>query len=157
VSIESKGEIVVDIGRETVFGIIGNPTRMAQCIPGCKQLREISPGRYSAVLTSQVAFITLSFDVLVDVIRIDPPAAIETRITGDSSRLGSRVSAKAGVWLEEANERSTLIRYAAQITLAGKLGGLGEPVLRARSADVARKFGANLRCAIENEIGNKQI
>jgi carbon monoxide dehydrogenase subunit G len=58
--------------------------------------------------------------------------------------------------LYEAGERSTRIRYAAEVTLAGKLGGLGEPILRAKSADVAREFGANLRSAIENEIGQRQ-
>jgi hypothetical protein len=33
--------------------------------------------------------------------------------------------------------------------LTGKLGGLGQPVLRATSAKMAREFGDNLKAEIE--------
>ena len=33
--------------------------------------------------------------------------------------------------------------------LTGKLGGLGQPVLKAKSVELARQFAANLKAAIE--------
>lgn len=122
---------------------------LAQCIPGCKDLRELSEGRYSAVLTNDVGFITLSFKVIVEVIKIDPPKAIEAKITGDAIGLVGRVQATAALELSESAPGQTEIRYSSSVSLTGKLGGLGEPVFRAKSAEVAKQFGANLKAAID--------
>jgi carbon monoxide dehydrogenase subunit G len=148
-AIKTAGQVTLDIDGAAAFEFVKDPVRLAECIPGCKDLREIAPGRYSAVLTNQVAFITLSFKVTVEVMRIQPPEAIEATITGESIGLVGRVVAKADLALSELAPNRTEIRYAADVSLTGKLGGLGEPVFRAKSAEVAREFGANLKAAIE--------
>ncbi len=142
-------QIRVEVGRATAFDFVGDPVRLAQCIPGCSDLCELSPGRYSAVLTNSVAFITLSFKVIVELGDVDPPASIGARITGDAIGLVGRVVANARVQLSEAGPNQTDIRYMADVSLTGKLGGLGEPVFRAKGAEVARKFGENLKAAID--------
>jgi carbon monoxide dehydrogenase subunit G len=148
-AVETSGEITVDVDRSTAFAVVRNPTRLARCIPGCKELRQLAPDRYTAVLSSQVAFMTLSFKVTIDVTRIDPPAMLEARITGDAVGLAGHVVATARLHLEETEERGTTIRYATEIGLTGRLGGLGQPVFKATSAKMAREFGANLKKEIE--------
>ncbi|HSU88107.1 MAG TPA: SRPBCC domain-containing protein, partial [Terriglobia bacterium] len=69
-ALQTTGQIRVDLDRATVFNTVRDPVWLAQCIPGCKDLNEISPGRYSAVLTNEVGFITLNFKVTVEVVRI---------------------------------------------------------------------------------------
>ena len=145
------------LDRATVFETVRNPLWLAQCIPGCKDLREISSGRYSAVLTNEVGFITLSFKVTVEVVRVAPPDAIEATIIGDALGLVGRVKASAGLELSDAGPNQTNIRYAANVGLTGKLGGLGEPVFRAKSAEVAREFAANLKAAIARIPSKAQI
>src|SRR5437016_14117133 len=103
--------------RTTVFQTVRNPVWLAQCIPGCKDLREISSGRYSAVLTNEVGFITLSFKVTVEVVRVAPPDAIEATIIGDALGLVGRVKASAGLELSDAGPNQTNIRYAANVGL----------------------------------------
>lgn len=148
-AVETSGEITVDVDRSTAFAVVRNPTRLARCIPGCKDLQELAPDRYAAVLTSQVAFMTLTFKVAIDVIRIDVPATLEAKIVGDAVGLGGRLVATARLQLEEAANRRTIVRYATEISLTGRLGGLGQPVFKATSAKLAREFGANLKAEIE--------
>ena len=74
---------------------------------------------------------------------------LHVKITGDAIGLVGRVAASAGVELSEAGPGQTEIRYTANVGLTGKLGGLGEPVFRAKSAEVAKQFAANLKAAIE--------
>jgi len=148
-AVQTTGQIRVDVDRTAAFDFVRDPVRLAQCIPGCRDLRELSTGRYSAVLSNEVAFITLSFKVIVEVIKIEPTSAIEAKITGDAIGLVGRVVATAGLQLDDGGPSQTDIRYTANIGLTGKLGGLGEPVFRAKSAEVAREFGANLKAAIE--------
>ena len=150
-SLHTTGEISVDVDRQTAFAVVKDPHLLARCIPGCENLQELGADKYSAVLTSKVAFLTLRFKVVIDVIRIDPPNAIEARITGDAIGLAGHVVATASLDLIDAGERRTTIRYATDVGLTGKLGGLGQPVFRATSARIAKEFGANLRREIEGE------
>ena len=148
-ALDTSGEITVAADRSTAFAIVRDPVRLARCIPGCTDLCEVGPDRYTAVLTSRVAFMTVSFKVTIDVAKIDPPATLEARITGDAVGLSGHVVATARLELAETPDRRTTVRYATEVGLTGKLGSLGQPVLRATSAKMAREFGDNLKAEIE--------
>jgi carbon monoxide dehydrogenase subunit G len=148
-AVETTGEVTVEVDRATAFAFVQDPQRLAGCIPGCHDLRELSAGHYSAVLTNRVAFITLSFKVIIDVVRMEPPTEIEAKITGDAVGLPGHVVATARVQLIEAAEHRTTIRYLTEVALTGKLGGLGQPAFRATSTQLAREFGVNLKQGIE--------
>jgi carbon monoxide dehydrogenase subunit G len=148
-ALQTSGEISVAVPPGAAFGFLQDPRRLAACIPGCSDVQEIGPNRYSALLSSRVAFITVSFKVTIDVVRIDPPHAIDATITGDAVGLVGHVVATAGVRLSDAADGGTTIRYNTDIALTGKLGGLGQPVFKATSAQLARQFGDNLKHALE--------
>ena len=148
-ALQTSGEISVDVPRGVAFTFLQDPHRLATCIPGCRDLRELAPNRYSAVLSTRVAFMTLSFTVTIEIVRIDPPYAIDATMTGDAVGLAGHVAANAAVRLTEDGEHRTVVQYTTDITLTGKLGGLGQPVFRSTSAQLARDFGANLKTALE--------
>ena len=156
-ALQTSGQVRVNADRATAFDFVGDPVRLAHCIPGCTDLRELSPRRYSAVLTNEVAFITLSFKVIVEVVKIDAAGALDAKITGEAIGLVGRVMANAGLQLSEAGPGQTDIHYTANVGLTGKLGGLGEPVFRAKSAEVAKEFGANLKAAIERTLTSARV
>ena len=65
--------------------------------------------------------------------------------------VAGHVVATASLDLTDDGGHRTTIRYATDVGLTGKLGGLGQPVFRATSARIAKEFGANLRSEIERE------
>lgn len=150
-ALQTSGEVSVEADRASAFEFVSDPLRLAQCVPGCHDLREISPGRYSALVTSKVAFIALSFKVIVEIVKNEPPDVIEAKITGDAVGLAGRVVATAAMRLGNSVAGRTSIAYSTDVALTGKLGGLGEPVFRAKSAELAREFATNLKAAIEKE------
>ena len=147
--LQTSGEISVGVPRDAAFAFLQDPHRLAACIPGCRDLREIGPNRYAAVLTSRVAFLTLSFNVTIEILRTEPPESIDAGITGDAVGLVGHVAATASVRLTDEGAHRTMIHYTTEIALTGKLGGLGQPVFRSTSAQLARDFGANLKQALE--------
>ena len=154
---QTSGEFSVDVERAAVFDFVGDPVRLAQSIPGCSGLSELSPGRYSAILTNEVAFVTLKFKIIVEVTKIESPSRIEAKVTGDTIGLVGRVVATAALSLSETAPARTDVRYSSNVVLTGKLGGLGEPVFRAKSAEVARQFGANLKSAIQTSASKTKV
>jgi hypothetical protein len=148
-ALQTSGDVSVSVPRDAVFDFLQDPPRLAACIPGCRDLRQLGPHRYSAILSSRVAFLTVSFNVTIEVVRIDPPHGIDATITGDAIGLVGHVISTAAVRLSDAGDGGTKIDYTTDITLTGKLGGLGQPVFRATSAQLAREFGHNLKHALE--------
>jgi carbon monoxide dehydrogenase subunit G len=148
-ALQTSGEISVDVPRDAAFAFLQDPHRLAACIPGCHDLREIGANRYAAVLTTRVAFLTLSFNVTIEILRMQAPESIEAGISGDAIGIVGHVSATASVRLTDEGGQRTMIRHATEIALTGKLGGLGQPVFRSTSAHLAREFGANLKHALE--------
>jgi carbon monoxide dehydrogenase subunit G len=55
----------------------------------------------------------------------------------------------AELHLADAGQGRTIIRHSSEIGLTGKLGSLGEPVFRAKSAEMTAKFAANVKAALE--------
>ena len=156
-ALETTGEITVEVDRDTAFKFIEVPEQLAQCIPGCSDLRQAGPGSFTAVLSNEVSFITLNFQVVVEVVKIDPPHTIEAKITGKPIGFSGQLTATAGLRLSEAGPGRTIIRHSSSVGLTGKLGGLGQPVFRAKSAEMSTKFAANLKAALENKARGEQV
>ncbi len=135
--------------RERAFAFIGDPFRIAACIPGCSDLRELEPGTYGAKLSNKVGPISVTFDVTVQLTKVEPPAAIDATVSGAAPGLGGRLTATAHLQLDALDDAHTRVTYAVEMNLSGRLGGIGQPVFRAKSDELSKKFGANVRDAIE--------
>lgn len=155
-ALQTTGEIIVEVDRDTAFKFIEVPEQLAQCIPGCHDLRQTAPTSFTAVLTNEVSFMTLNFQVVVEVVKINPPHTIEAKITGRPIGFSGQLMGTAELRLTDAGQGRTLIRHSSDIGLTGKLGSLGQPVFRAKSAEMTAKFGANLKAALEkNSVAQK--
>jgi carbon monoxide dehydrogenase subunit G len=152
-ALKTTGEIIVEVDRDAAFKFIEVPEQLAQCIPGCRDLRQVSPGSFTAVLTSEVSFMTLNFQVVVEVVKSNPPQAIEAKITGRPIGFSGQLMGTAQLHLTDAGQGRTLIRHSSDIGLTGKLGSLGQPVFRAKSSEMSAKFAANLKAALEKNVG----
>lgn len=148
--LKTGGEFTVAVPQERAFGFVSDPFAIATCIPGCSDLRETSPGKYAAKLTNRVGPISIAFDVTVELTRIEPPSAIDALVSGNAAGLGGRLTATATVRLEAAGASETKVAYTVDLGLTGKLGGIGQPVFRAKSDELSKKFGANVRAALES-------
>lgn len=148
-ALQTTGEIIVEADRETTFKFIEVPEQLARCIPGCRDLQQTAPTSFTAVLTQEVSFMTLNFQVLVEVVKINPPHEIEAKFTGRPIGFSGQLAGKAELHLADAGPGRTIIHHSSDIGLTGKLGSLGQPVFRAKSAEMSAKFAANLKAAVE--------
>jgi hypothetical protein len=147
--LQTGGEFTVAVPQDRAFAFVSDPFRLAACIPGCSDLREVAPGKFAARLTNRVGPISIAFDVAVELTKVEPPDAIDATVSGDAAGLGGRLTATATVRLDVVDAATTRVRYAVDLGLTGTLGGIGQPVFRAKSDELAKKFGAAVRAALE--------
>ena len=146
---QTSGEFTVAVPRDRAFAFISDPYRIATCIPGCENLRETGPNRYAATLSNKVGPISVKFEVTVELTKIEAPEAIDATVSGNAPGLGGRLTATAALRLAAVDAAQTRVVYSVDMSLGGRLGGIGQPVFRAKSDELSKKFGANVQAAIE--------
>jgi uncharacterized protein len=146
-----NGEIEVEAPREAVFRALADAEFFASCVEGVQDLTRVDDTHYTARLDTKVAYLRFRFDVDVRLTRVEPVEVIEAKVEGVPLGVVGRLTGTSTAHLEEC-DGGTSIRYAMEVALAGKLGSLGQPVLRAKAREMERKFAARLRSAFE-ELG----
>jgi len=141
------GEIRVAAPREAVFQALSNAPFFASCIEGVRDLKEIDATHYDAVLETRIAYMRFSFKVVVEMCRISPPEEIEAKVEGTPTGMVGRLTATATTQLADDTGGGTVIRYSIDATLTGKLGSMGQPVLKAKAKEMEKQFSARLAAA----------
>ena len=140
------GEITVDASREAVFKALSDAQFFASCIDGVRDLKEIDATHYNAVLDTRIAYMRFTFIVTVEMCGILPPENIEAKVEGTPLGTVGRLTASARTRLAEAGSQ-TIIRYSIDATLTGKLGSIGQPVLRAKAKEMEKQFNERIAAA----------
>ena len=140
------GEITVTAPRDTVFAKLRDARFFASCVDGVHDLNEIDATHYSAVFETKIAYMKFKFNVTVELTRVEPPSDIEAKVEGTPLGVVGRLTARSVLQVMEAGQE-TKIRYETESTLAGKLGSIGQPVLRAKAKDMEREFAKRLQAA----------
>ena len=143
---EFKGEITVAAPRADVYARIRDAEFFVSCIEGVRDLKVVDDTHYTAVMESEVAYIKVSFDVSVEVLRDEAPNLIEAKIEGRPIKLAGRLAATSLTRLAEA-DGGTKISYETELSLTGKLGSLGRPALTAKAKEMEKLFADRLAAA----------
>ena len=141
-----EGEISVAAPRARVFERLSDAAFFASCIDGVSELTHNGGERYGATFMTRVAFMRFTFKVQVEMTRCEPPSDIEAKVEGNPVGVVGRLAASARTTLSE-QDGGTLIRYAVDAALTGKLGSIGEPVLRSKAKEMEKQFAARLQDA----------
>jgi len=138
-----SGELTVQAPRAEVFKALREARTFAGCVEGVRELAEIAPDSYAATFETRVAYMKFSFKVTVQVVRAEAPQLIEAKIEGTPLGIVGRLTASSLTRLSAA-DGGTAIAYDVEAALTGKLGSLGQPVLRAKAKEMERQFAARL-------------
>ncbi len=142
-----SGELTVKAPRADVYKAVRDARFFASCVEGVSELTETAPDTYAAIFETKVAYMKFKFKVSVAVVRAEAPHEIEAKVEGAPLGIVGRLTATALTRLTEAGEE-TKIDYDIEAALTGKLGSLGQPVLRAKAKEMERQFAARLAASL---------
>jgi carbon monoxide dehydrogenase subunit G len=137
---------MVQAPRAEVYKALRDARLFASCVEGVGDLAETGPDAYSATFETKVAYMKFAFKVTVQVLRAEEPREIEAKIEGAPIGIVGRLTATSLTRLTEMSG-ATRIDYDVDTALTGKLGSLGQPVLRAKAKEMERQFAARLSAA----------
>jgi carbon monoxide dehydrogenase subunit G len=141
-----SGEILVNAPQEAVFNKLNDVPFFASCVEGVSDLEQINDNSYKALLTTKVAYIQFKFQVLVEITENIFPEKITAKTEGNPIGVIGRLLAISSANLIKANDK-TLIQYSIDLKLTGKLGSMGQPVLKSKTKELEQQFAKNLQAA----------
>ena len=142
------GELSVRAPRQQVFDALKDARFFASCVDGVSELTEIDPTHYAAVFETKLAYMKFKFNVTVEMTKAQPPDLIEGKVEGKPMGLVGRLTATAMTRLTEDGD-STKIAYEIDSALTGKLGAMGQPVLKSKAKEMEKQFAERLRAKFE--------
>jgi len=151
------GEVTVKVPRAEVYRALRDARMLASCVEGVRDLQETAPDHYAAVFETKVAYMKFSFKVAVEVTRAEEPNLIEAKVEGTPLGIVGRLTATTVTRLSDAGqgaEPATRIDYEVEAAITGKLGSLGQPVLRSKAKEMERQFAARLEAAFAAPAGS---
>ena len=143
-----NGELTVNAPRSDVYDAVQDARFFASCIDGVQDLTEIDPTHYNAVFETKVAYMKFRFRVSVEVIRKEAPSLMEAKFEGTPLGVVGRITATALTRLFQIGH-NTKIEYEIEANITGKLGSLGQPVMRSKAKELERQFSSRLRARFE--------
>ncbi|MGA2891298.1 MAG: SRPBCC domain-containing protein [Xanthobacteraceae bacterium] len=145
-----SGQLSVKAPRAEVYKAVRDARFFASCVDGVSELSETAPDTYAAVFETKVAYMKFKFKVTVEVTRAQEPSEIEAKVEGAPLGIVGRLTGTSLTRLSDADvdgSPGTRIDYEVETALTGKLGSLGQPVLRSKAKDMERQFAARLAAA----------
>ncbi|MET7641465.1 SRPBCC domain-containing protein [Streptomyces sp. NPDC005438] len=134
-----SSQFTVPAEPERVFAHFLDPDVMRTSIPGCTELAREDDATYSGRLENVVAHVRFNARFSATIVSMDAPRQVEALLKGDDRKLGSsiKVTAKLTVAPDPAG---SLVGYALEMALWGKVGRLGEAIVRRRSVEMEQEF-----------------
>jgi carbon monoxide dehydrogenase subunit G len=146
-----NGQFTVKAPREKIFNALRDARFFASCVEGVQDLAEIDATHYSATFETKVAYMKFRFKVTVEITRIAEPDEIEAKVEGTPLGIVGRLTATSRTHLTQAGDE-TKVDYAVNATLTGKLGSIGQPILKSKAKAMERQFADRLRAAFEQGV-----
>ena len=141
-------EFAVSASPDVVWDFLLDPARIAPCLPGCESLEVEDAKTYRVRLTVKVGFLSTTQSLKVEIVESDRPRHLVSLARGEDRKLASQVEVRNTLDLAPAGS-GTLVRYRSEVRVLGRLGSVGDAVMKIKAKQLAGDFSANVRAALE--------
>ena len=130
---------------DELWDLLMDIPRVGSCFPGVVQVTSLDDGRYQGNMRIRVGPVSLNLAGTISLIEQDwERLRASLRVEGSDRRLGASVNGTVSMELTQLSPRETELAIVTDVSFLGKLGELGQPVLRRKVDSVVQGFAKNL-------------
>ena len=135
---EQTGEHRIAAPQAQVWDALNDPAVLKRCIDGCEELTRTGDNAYHAVVRARLGPVNATFAGDVTLSDLDPPNGYTLAVSAKGGAAGF-ASGTARVTLA-ADGEGTLLAYAAEGKVGGKLAQIGQRLIDAAARKTADDF-----------------
>ena len=135
---ELNGDIFIGAPREQVWRSLNDPHVLALCIPGCEEVKQISPTETHVRVQIKMGPVRARFVGKMLMSEVQPDEGCVLTFEGSGGAAGfAKGRSTVSLGSEGAGTR---LRYTAQASVGGKLGQIGGRMIDASAKQTADQF-----------------
>lgn len=143
---ELQGSVTIPAASEQVWQALNDPNILRLCIPGCEEVRQISPQEMHARVMLRMGPVRANFVGKVLLTDVRPLLGCTLNFEGSGGSAGfARGSAVIAL---TPTAEGTRLDYTTQASVAGKLGQIGGRLMDASARQLADRFFAAFKAQI---------
>ena len=150
---EMTGEFRIPAPRQRVWEGLNDPEILKSSIPGCQTIEKVSATEFAAKVLAQVGPVKANFAGKVTLSDLDPPQSYTIAGEGSGGVAGfAKGSAKVN--LDEDGGSATVLHYAVQAHVGGKLAQIGSRLIDSVARRMAENFFTRFVAAVAPEAAS---
>ena len=143
-----QGNLSIARPVEKVWEFLWDIEKLASCIPGCEGVKTIkNREKYELTVKDSVGPITVHFELLAEVKKLEPLKRIEIALEGKDFKAGGVRQTMTLVLTAKGSDSE--IDFETDVNVFGRLGTLGYPFVKKKAETVINEFSENVKSAIE--------
>ena len=140
-----ESTITVPAQREAVWDVLMDLSRVGRSFPGVEDLEALDDGSYRGTMKVRVGPVSLRIAGTIQILERDRDQwSASMRVEGGDRRVGGGVRGTLDLSLNEVSANQTEVAMSSEVTFIGKLGELGQTVIRRKADSVIQDFASNL-------------
>ena len=129
-----------------LWDLLMDVARVGRCFPGVEQVTPLDDYSYQGVIRVRVGPVILNMSGTIVMLEQDAGSwHASLRLEGTDRKIGGAVNGTMYMDLRELSPEETELVISGDVSFLGKLGELGQPVIRRKADSVIRDFAENLR------------
>ena len=153
---ELQGSVTIPAAPAQVWQALNDPEILRLCIPGCEEVRQISPQEMHARVMLKLGPVRANFVGKVLLTDIRPLLGCTLNFEGSGGSAG--FARGSSVIALTPTAEGTRLDYTAQASVAGKLGQIGGRLMDASARQLADRFFAAFKAQLTSVTsGERQI
>jgi carbon monoxide dehydrogenase subunit G len=143
-----QGNLSIARPVEKVWEFLWDIEKLTSCIPGCESVKTIKDReKYELTVKDSVGPITVHFELLAEVKKLEPLKRIEIALEGKDFKAGGVRQTMTLVLTAKGSDSE--IDFETDVNVFGRLGTLGYPFVKKKAETVINEFSENVKSAIE--------
>ena len=146
------GKIDLDVPVQQAWEFLIDINKFSTCLPGIDEVKQIDDKTFDGIISATVGPISGKFNFRSTIVESKPPEQMVVRTEGTDSVTKSTVNADMTVDLHAVSEKKSQMDYKADVKIKGRLGILGDMVLRATATLILQEFTRRLHKGLGAQV-----
>jgi carbon monoxide dehydrogenase subunit G len=146
------GKIDLDVPVQQAWEFLIDINKFSTCLPGIDEVKQIDDKTFDGIISATVGPISGKFNFRSTIVESKPPEQMMVRTEGTDSVTKSTVNADMTVDLRAVSEKKSQMDYKADVKIKGRLGILGDMVLRATATLILQEFTRRLHKGLGEQV-----
>jgi carbon monoxide dehydrogenase subunit G len=138
------GKIDLDVPVQKAWDFLIDINKFSTCLPGIDEVKQVDDKTFDGIISATVGPISGKFNFRSTIVESNPPEQMVVRTEGTDSVTKTAVNADMTVDLRRISDTKSRMDYKADVKIKGRLGILGDMVLRATATLILQEFTKRL-------------